>query len=121
MTIDALTGVLAIPALSAEVLQRLSQHPLHGNVRELENLLHRAVALSDGDVLHIDVSSPAAHPEPAGALAATPTQAPAAPQQPGLHAAGPAAAASAILFSSSRVTSASAQSRAAPGCGSTAA
>jgi two-component system response regulator PilR (NtrC family) len=83
---------MPIPALSAEVLQRLSQHPLHGNVRELENLLHRAVALSDGDVLHIDVSSPAAHPEPAGALAATPTQAPAAPQQPGLHAAGPAAA-----------------------------
>ncbi|NDZ14739.1 sigma-54-dependent Fis family transcriptional regulator [Variovorax sp. WS11] len=83
---------MPIPALSAEVLQRLSQHPLHGNVRELENLLHRAVALSDGDVLHIDVSSPAAQLEPAGAPPATATQAPAEPQQPALPAARPAAA-----------------------------
>ena len=43
------------PTLSAEVLQRLSEHPLRGNVRELENLLHRAVALSDGDELHLDL------------------------------------------------------------------
>ncbi|MBO9516322.1 MAG: sigma-54-dependent Fis family transcriptional regulator, partial [Variovorax sp.] len=46
---------MAAPTLSAEVLQRLAEHPLHGNVRELENLLHRAVALSDGDVLHLDL------------------------------------------------------------------
>ena len=31
------------------VLQQLCAHPLRGNVRELENLLHRAVALSDGE------------------------------------------------------------------------
>jgi two-component system response regulator PilR (NtrC family) len=43
-----------VPTLSAEVLQLLAEHPLHGNVRELENLLHRAVALSDGDMLHLD-------------------------------------------------------------------
>jgi two-component system, NtrC family, response regulator PilR len=45
---------MPVPTLSADVLRRLSEHPLHGNVRELENLLHRAVALSDGDMLHLD-------------------------------------------------------------------
>ena len=43
------TPACRCPTLSADVLQRLSEHPLRGNVRELENLLHRAVALSDGD------------------------------------------------------------------------
>lgn len=37
----------SVPALSPHVLQQLQQHPLHGNVRELENLLHRAIALND--------------------------------------------------------------------------
>ena len=32
-----------------EALQQLREHPFPGNVRELENLLHRAVALSDGE------------------------------------------------------------------------
>jgi two-component system response regulator PilR (NtrC family) len=45
---------MPVPTLSPEVLRLLSEHPLHGNVRELENLLHRAVALSDGDMLHLD-------------------------------------------------------------------
>ena len=45
---------LPAPTLSPEVVRRLAAHPLKGNVRELENLLHRAVALGDGDVLHID-------------------------------------------------------------------
>ena len=36
------------------MLQRLARHPLPGNVRELENLLHRAVALNDGEALHLD-------------------------------------------------------------------
>ncbi|MGH6627776.1 MAG: sigma-54-dependent transcriptional regulator [Burkholderiaceae bacterium] len=47
---------MAVPVLSASMLQQLWTHPLGGNVRELENLLHRAVALSDGDALHVDVS-----------------------------------------------------------------
>jgi two-component system response regulator PilR (NtrC family) len=47
-------AAMPVPTLSTEVLRRLSEHPLHGNVRELENLLHRAVALSDGDMLHLD-------------------------------------------------------------------
>jgi two-component system response regulator PilR (NtrC family) len=54
------------PTLSADVLRRLAEHPLRGNVRELENLLHRAVALSDGDVLHLDfVDSTMTPAEPA--------------------------------------------------------
>jgi two-component system response regulator PilR (NtrC family) len=47
-------GGLPVPVLSGAVIARLAAHPLHGNVRELENLLHRAVALDDGDELHLD-------------------------------------------------------------------
>lgn len=39
--------------LAPGALERLQQHPLPGNVRELENILHRAVALSDGDSLDL--------------------------------------------------------------------
>ncbi|MDB5826836.1 MAG: two component sigma-54 specific transcriptional regulator, Fis family [Variovorax sp.] len=46
---------MPVPTLSADVLRRLALHPLNGNVRELENLLHRAVALNDGDELHLDL------------------------------------------------------------------
>jgi len=42
------------PPLTEAALQRIAMHPLAGNVRELENLLHRAVALSDGHELHVD-------------------------------------------------------------------
>ena len=57
---------MPVPTLSADVIQRLSEHPLRGNVRELENLLHRAVALSDGDMLHLDFVDSAVMPaEPA--------------------------------------------------------
>lgn len=42
------------PALSERALKAIASHPLTGNVRELENLLHRAVALSDGDELNVD-------------------------------------------------------------------
>jgi two-component system response regulator PilR (NtrC family) len=76
---------MPVPTLSSDVLRRLSEHPLHGNVRELENLLHRAVALSDGDVLHLDFVSgarmpvePTPAPEPA-ATAPTPEAKPAPP------------------------------------------
>ena len=40
--------------LSTAALARIASLPLRGNVRELENLLHRAVALSDGDVLELE-------------------------------------------------------------------
>jgi two-component system response regulator PilR (NtrC family) len=35
-------------------MEQLALHPLRGNVRELENLLHRAVALCEGDELQLD-------------------------------------------------------------------
>lgn len=60
---------MPVPVLSPEVIERLGAHAFHGNVRELENLLHRAVALNDGDELHIDVeagdAAPALLPTPA--------------------------------------------------------
>jgi two-component system response regulator PilR (NtrC family) len=55
------------PVLSPAVMRQLIAHPLTGNVRELENLLHRAVALSDGEELQVDFAptrSPGPAPEP---------------------------------------------------------
>ncbi|GER19237.1 sigma-54-dependent transcriptional regulator [Variovorax boronicumulans] len=84
-------GGLPVPRLSDAVLQRLAQHPLDGNVRELENLLHRAVALNDGDELHIDLMG-AMTPMPAtlrsesaeapAAVAVAPVPAPAVEPKP---------------------------------------
>ncbi|MBA2965285.1 MULTISPECIES: sigma 54-interacting transcriptional regulator [Ramlibacter] len=67
---EALLGRIAqeagmpAPALSPAVIDQLAAHPLAGNVRELENLLHRAVALSDGQVLQVDAIAAAAPPAP---------------------------------------------------------
>ena len=47
------------PALTEQALNAIASHPLTGNVRELENLLHRAVALSDGDELHVECATSA--------------------------------------------------------------
>ena len=55
---------ISTPALTAEALAAIATHPLKGNVRELENLLHRAVALTEGETLQV---------EPAGAAAVTAT------------------------------------------------
>ncbi len=49
--IAADAGVSPAPRLTREALAYLMRYPFGGNVRELENLLHRAVALSDGDVI----------------------------------------------------------------------
>jgi two-component system, NtrC family, response regulator PilR len=72
------------PVLSHAVVEQLCAHPLRGNVRELENLLHRAVALSDGEELQVDFAptpSPAhlaQEAEPAsGPDAAQPAEVPA--------------------------------------------
>jgi two-component system response regulator PilR (NtrC family) len=40
-----------VPRLTPAALQALAQHSFPGNVRELENLLHRAVALSSGGLI----------------------------------------------------------------------
>jgi two-component system response regulator PilR (NtrC family) len=45
--------------VSAQAIARLASLPLQGNVRELENILHRAVALSDLDELDLDDVAPA--------------------------------------------------------------
>ena len=45
---------MPVPRLTEQALEAIGAHPLTGNVRELENLLHRAVALSDGDELHVE-------------------------------------------------------------------
>ena len=63
------------PALSQQLLQQLAEHPLPGNVRELENLLHRAVALSEGGELQVDMAcrpamAPLAPAAPASTTAA---------------------------------------------------
>ena len=42
-----------VPQLSDAFIAELLQLPLEGNVRELENLLHRAVALCEGDTLSL--------------------------------------------------------------------
>jgi two-component system response regulator PilR (NtrC family) len=45
--------------MPSEMLMALQALPLEGNVRELENLLHRALALSEDGVLSLDEPTPA--------------------------------------------------------------
>ena len=47
-------GMAQVPALTPAALADLARHDFPGNVRELENLLHRAVALADDDSIDID-------------------------------------------------------------------
>ena len=54
-------GVSPAPRLTREALQQLACYAFPGNVRELENLLHRAVALSGGETIAVaDLGLPAA-------------------------------------------------------------
>ena len=46
-------GVSTPPRLTRDALVHLERYPFPGNVRELENLLHRAVALSGGEVIDV--------------------------------------------------------------------
>jgi two-component system response regulator PilR (NtrC family) len=48
-----------VPQMPSEMLLALQALPLEGNVRELENLLHRALALSEDGVLSLDEPTPA--------------------------------------------------------------
>jgi two-component system response regulator PilR (NtrC family) len=66
---------MPVPALSAQTMAQLSKHPLRGNVRELENLLHRAVALSDGETLQLDDLQGFACDSPAASSEVTLTEA----------------------------------------------
>jgi len=47
-----------LPHLSADAKRRLSEYWFPGNVRELENLIERAVALSNGDEVTVDALPP---------------------------------------------------------------
>jgi len=69
------SGLATPPQLSTDALAALLAHPFPGNVRELENMLHRAVALSnvatlEPDDLGLPPASPASsHPPDAHAAA----------------------------------------------------
>ncbi|MEY2840835.1 MAG: type 4 fimbriae expression regulatory protein PilR [Pseudomonadota bacterium] len=52
--IAAESGLSEVPRLMPSALHALLQHPFPGNVRELENLLHRAVALSAGHAIEAE-------------------------------------------------------------------
>jgi TyrR family helix-turn-helix protein len=70
-----------VPRLAPEALAALARAELPGNVRELESLLFRAVALADGpeiDVEDLDPARPRAAADPAGTSPATLAQAVAA-------------------------------------------
>ena len=60
-------GLSQAPRLSPAALQRLRGHPFPGNVRELENLLERALAYCSGEV--IEVADLGMRDEASGALA----------------------------------------------------
>ena len=59
------SGVV-VPELTPTLLIQLGKHAFNGNVRELENILHRSVALSDGGELHFDDSLTAVGPGDTG-------------------------------------------------------
>jgi two-component system response regulator PilR (NtrC family) len=54
------------PSLSSGALERLQGHPLKGNVRELENLLERALSLTEGPVIPADAVREPRDRNPAG-------------------------------------------------------
>jgi len=81
-------GVSPAPRLTAGALQTLSRYAFPGNVRELENLLHRALALAGGELIDAaDLGLPDALLEDGGSVsqfAALDTPIDSAPEAEGL-------------------------------------
>src|SRR5690606_18184294 len=48
------SSLAAVPALSSVALRYLQSYHFPGNVRELENILERAFAFSDGKVINVE-------------------------------------------------------------------
>jgi two-component system, NtrC family, response regulator PilR len=72
-------GAASVSQLTGDALEQLSRYSFPGNVRELENLLHRAVALAASDRIGVeDIGLPAAALASAAPLAAEVPDAPAA-------------------------------------------
>ncbi|MDP2004628.1 MAG: sigma-54 dependent transcriptional regulator [Rubrivivax sp.] len=82
-------GVTPVPTLDAAALQHLARYAFPGNVRELENLLHRALALAGTQVIQrsdlslpddgVDDAGTAAETVPGGLPVGMPAAPPAAP------------------------------------------
>jgi two-component system response regulator PilR (NtrC family) len=69
-------GLDPVPRVGNLVLQQLASHRFPGNVRELENLLHRALALSAGvEITLSDLSLPETEPGDLGGEGAEPLRA----------------------------------------------
>ncbi|WP_127477857.1 sigma-54-dependent transcriptional regulator [Sulfurivermis fontis] len=67
----AATWNCPLPSLEPDALQALQRYPFPGNVRELENILERAMTLCEGDTIRIpDLRLPDARPP--GAVPGTP-------------------------------------------------
>ncbi len=86
---------LPTPALSDRLLREISDAPLRGNVRELENLLHRALALGDGGDCDLDDLAVDTSPAPLDAADGAVPQASAEVTAPSPEAAAAAATVSA--------------------------
>src|SRR3984957_6801262 len=61
----------AIEAIPAETMTALTRYPWPGNIRELQNVIERAVILTNGPVLSVHIDDLRA-PSPAAALLSTP-------------------------------------------------
>ncbi|MGD0648572.1 MAG: sigma 54-interacting transcriptional regulator [Acidobacteriaceae bacterium] len=53
-----------IDVIPSETMTALVRRPWHGNIRELQNIIERAVILSDGVVLRLSMDEPHLHTDP---------------------------------------------------------
>jgi two-component system response regulator PilR (NtrC family) len=91
-------GVSPVPTLAPEALQHMVRYGFPGNVRELENLLHRALALADGTrIEQADLGLPEAVLGDAGEPEASTAPAPLLPLSTPLAGGAPAPAGGPVL------------------------